>query len=70
MDCTDFCRLTASFIARGSDFTELVCQDCAEICTRCAEECDQHATSHCHACAQACRRCAEACLKVGSAAFV
>jgi len=69
MDCADFCRLTASFIARRSDFVELVCQDCAEICTACADQCEQHASDHCGACARACRSCAEACLKVGAAAF-
>lgn len=69
MDCADFCRLTASFIARRSDFTELVCQDCAEICTACAVECEQHGFGHCRTCAEACRRCAEECLKVGAAAF-
>jgi hypothetical protein len=69
MDCADFCRLTASFVARGSDFVELVCQDCAEICTACAEECEKHASTHCRQCAEACRKCAEECLKVGVAAY-
>jgi hypothetical protein len=69
MDCADFCRLTATFIGRDSDFIELVCQDCAEICTACAEECEKHDAEHCRQCAETCRRCAEECLKVGVAEY-
>jgi hypothetical protein len=65
MDCAEFCRLTASYLGRNSEFSELVCQDCAEICTACAEECVNHQADHCIQCAQACRACAEECLKVG-----
>ena len=67
LDCAAYCRMTASLLARGSQFVELVCQDCAEICHACAEECSQHAMQHCQQCAEACRRCAEACLKLGVA---
>ena len=67
MDCAAYCRMTAGFLARGSQLLELVCQDCAEICQACAEECGQHGMAHCQACAEACRHCAEECLKLGVA---
>ncbi|HKC67314.1 MAG TPA: four-helix bundle copper-binding protein [Bacteroidia bacterium] len=64
MDCTEICRITASFIARGSDHAKHLLKECAEICTKCAEECGKHKTKHCQECAEACRKCAEACKAV------
>lgn len=60
-DCADICRLTAAFIARGSDHAQHVLKECIEICRKCAEECGQHQHDHCQQCAQACRACVEAC---------
>jgi len=34
-DCADICRLTAAFIARGSDHTQYVPRECIEICQEC-----------------------------------
>lgn len=61
-DCADFCRLTASFLGRDSEFSDLVREDCAELCQRCAEECGQQSLPECRQCAEACRTCAELCL--------
>lgn len=61
MDCAQICRMAAAYMARGSEFADLLCQACVEICDACAEECAKHQMSHCQECAQACRRCADAC---------
>ncbi|SNR59009.1 MULTISPECIES: four-helix bundle copper-binding protein [Hymenobacter] len=60
-DCADICRLTAAFIARGSDHAKHVLRECIEICQKCADECGQHQHDHCQQCAAACRACVEAC---------
>ena len=65
LDCAGICRLTASFAARGSEHTNHLLKECAEICEACAEECEKHShMDHCRACAEACRQCADACLHV------
>lgn len=61
-DCTDYCKLTLSFVQRESAFTELVLEDCAEVCKLCAEACLEHDADHCQQCAQACQACVDACL--------
>jgi uncharacterized protein YuzB (UPF0349 family) len=38
-DCADICRLTAAFIARGSDHARHVFKECLGICRKCAEAC-------------------------------
>ena len=65
IDCSEICRLAASYVARGSDHAEHILRECAELCNSCAEECNKHAhhMDHCRTCAEACRACAEACLK-------
>ena len=60
-DCADICRLTAAFIARGSDHARHVLKECIEICRKCGEECGQHQHDHCQQCAAACQACLEAC---------
>ncbi|QIX60079.1 four-helix bundle copper-binding protein [Hymenobacter sp. BT18] len=60
-DCADICRLTAAFIARGSDHAKHVLKECIEICQKCADECGQHQHDHCQQCAEACRACVAAC---------
>lgn len=61
MDCADICRLAATTMARGSEFTESICRLCADVCNACATECGKHSMDHCQQCAQACKRCAEEC---------
>ncbi|WP_051718905.1 four-helix bundle copper-binding protein [Hymenobacter sp. IS2118] len=60
-DCADICRLTAAFIARGSDHAQHVLKECMEICQKCHDECSQHQHDHCQQCAAACKACLEAC---------
>lgn len=60
-DCADICRLTAAFIARGSDHASHVLRECIEICHKCYDECVQHPHVHCKECAAACKACLEAC---------
>lgn len=63
-DCADFCLLTASFVARGSDHAKHLQKECVDICDACAKACAAHSgMDHCKACAEACRKCAEACRK-------
>lgn len=62
VDCAEICRQAAAYMARGSEFADLLCQACAEICDVCADECAEHSSmSHCQECEQACRRCAQEC---------
>jgi hypothetical protein len=61
MDCAAICRLAASAMARGSEFTESICRLCAEVCDMCGTECGKHSMDHCQLCAQACQRCADEC---------
>ena len=63
IDCADICRLTASFIARGSVHGRHLLKECAEICRACSEECAKHNEEHCQECAAACKQCEEACRK-------
>ncbi len=67
MDCAAICRLAVSYMARGSDFAQEICELCAQVCDDCAEECGRHQMDHCQQCAEACRRCAEACRKMAGA---
>ena len=60
-DCADICRLTAAFIARGSDHAAHVLKECMEICQKCHAECVNHQHEHCRQCAAACQACLEAC---------
>lgn len=69
MDCAAMCRLAAGYMARESEFIDLVCQDCAEVCAGCAEECLKHPMDYCQDCAAACHACEDACLKMGTAPF-
>lgn len=64
LDCAALCRLTASFVARGSSYASHMCGVCAEICEACAQECAQHSHDHCKACAAACQECADACRRM------
>jgi hypothetical protein len=61
LDCADICKVTASFLARGSVHGKHLLKECAEICRACGDECSKHDMDHCQQCAEACRRCEEAC---------
>ncbi|WP_415807187.1 four-helix bundle copper-binding protein [Bordetella muralis] len=64
MDCAQICRLSASYMARGSEFAQALCRLCAEVCQSCADECANHQMDHCQRCAQACRQCADECRRM------
>lgn len=68
MDCAQICRLAASYMARGSEFSQTLCRLCAEVCQACAEECGKHQMDHCQRCARACRNCAEECSRMAEVA--
>ena len=66
VDCAEFCKLAVKFMERKSEFTALICEDCAEICRECADECAKHKPQHCKDCAQACYLCMDECLRMVS----
>jgi len=68
MDCAQICRMAAAYMARGSEFADVICQFCAEICEACGDECAKHQMQHCQECAQACRRCADECRRMAGGA--
>ena len=64
-DCAKVCRVTASFVASGSDFAKRMTELCADVCKKCADICENHTeeeqeTMHC---ARICRECEKACRK-------
>ena len=62
MDCAEICKMSASFMARGSDHAGRIAEICAEICEKCAESCEAMADdSEMARCADICRQCAESC---------
>jgi hypothetical protein len=63
-DCAAMCRLAADFMTRNSQYVDLICEDCAEICKGCADECNKYPQDHCQDCALACLQCAQECLKM------
>lgn len=67
MDCSQSCRLAASFMSRDSSFAADFCKLCADLCQACGDECGKHQTSHCQECAQACHRCADECRMMATA---
>jgi len=62
MDCQEFCVLSATLIARGSDLMQYACEACAEACRCCAEACEKHPASEMvKECAEKCRTCERSC---------
>jgi hypothetical protein len=62
-DCAEMCRLSESFMLRGSGYAKKVCELCAEVCDKCAASCEKVDADdeHMKLCAEACRKCAAAC---------
>jgi hypothetical protein len=52
VDCAEICKLAISFVSRGSEHSQHILNECAEICMH---------MEHCIQCAEACRLCAEQC---------
>jgi len=62
IDCAEICKLAVSFLSRGSDHSDHILKECAELCEACAKECEKHKQmEHCKVCAEVCHKCAEAC---------
>lgn len=62
LECAAICRSAAELMSMGSEYSERLCNICADICFACAQECDRHAEHmHCAECAETCRSCAKAC---------
>lgn len=62
-DCSDICGLSARTISRGSYFSKVFADVCAEVCNSCGNEClkypdemSQHCARVCFECAKHCRR--------------
>ena len=66
-DVADHASLHARFMARGSEFSDQLAEDCADLCEACADECDQHDDDHCQVCADVLRECAESCRNMANA---
>jgi hypothetical protein len=61
-DCIALCDLTIRMLSAGSQFSEKICNLCAELCEACASECENHPEMrYCKKCAEVCRACAEEC---------
>jgi len=62
MDCQEFCVLSATLIARGSNLMQYSCEACADACRACAAACDKHPASEMvKQCAEKCRTCERSC---------
>jgi hypothetical protein len=62
-DCAQICATSVEFMIRESNFHNLTCAVCAEICISCAESCDSLTTEKemMQECIDSCRKCAASC---------
>jgi hypothetical protein len=60
-DCAEFCKLSATMIARHSPLMVQSCASCAEACKACAAACSKFDSEEMKACAEACKKCEESC---------
>jgi len=62
LGCQEFCDLTASLMARGSEMARLTLSGCAEACRQCAEGCERDdADAILRDCGLRCRDCEQIC---------
>lgn len=59
LSCAEICQTSTNFMLMSSDYSNQVCQVCAEICEACASSCEQ--MEGMEECARTCRECAEIC---------
>ena len=64
IDCTEVCRLTSSYLFRGSEMAKAACSLCAEVCVATARACEKHQEPSYQRIAQACTFCAEDCERI------
>lgn len=60
-DCSAFCGLASSMIAKHSPLVTSSCHACAEACKACSAECDKFDSPVMKACVKACRYCEKTC---------
>jgi len=60
-DCAEFCRLSATMVARHSPLMVHSCQACAEACKACAAACAKFDSKEMKACAEECKKCEASC---------
>ena len=65
--CAEICRANEAMLRIGSEFHELSCYACGEICDRAAREFDRFDDPQIRDCAEECRRCADACRHMSGA---
>lgn len=59
LSCAEICQTSTNFMLMSSEYSNQVCQVCAEICEACASSCEQ--MEGMEDCAEICRECAEIC---------
>ena len=68
LDCAAICAACVTLLARGSRWSDELCQLCTQVAEACAAECDKHEDMDlCRQCAEACRACVEECRAMASA---
>ena len=66
LDCGEICGFTARFVARDSEFKDVVLRQCAIVCKACEDECRQHDLVSAGHCAEVCHEAHLACALVSS----
>lgn len=66
LDCGEICGFTARFVARDSEFKEVLLRQCAIVCKACEDECRRHQIASAVHCAEVCHECHLACALVSS----
>ncbi len=63
LDCAEICKLTATFMARDSEYVAQLSELCAEICDACADSCEEIASEGpMRKCIVTCRQAARSCV--------
>ena len=66
-DVADVATLHARFMARDSNYSASLAEECAGVCEECAEVCGRHEQAHCQPCADVVSTCAESCRSMAGA---
>ncbi len=66
LDCGELCGFTARFVARESEFKDILLKQCALVCKACEDECRRHENAASQQCADVCHECHLACALVTS----